>query len=215
VALVGGEPLLLPENERLLDVIPESAIVTLITNLNVDLQNNKIFRRLAERKRVGWSMSFDNIADRFEYVRYGGSWTLIEKNIQKLKALRTLGHQAGIHAVYNVYNATRLMELRMWAQDQRIDITWQSLYQPEYLDPLRLGDEIKQLAYTELVQVLAQTNLTVGERGFFAQAEKNYIEAAHPSLLPQLKNHITEIESVYHTDQQSKFVQLWPELNTI
>ena len=30
VALVGGEPLLLPENERLLDVIPDTAIVTLI-----------------------------------------------------------------------------------------------------------------------------------------------------------------------------------------
>jgi organic radical activating enzyme len=52
VALVGGEPLLLPENERLLDVIPESAIVTLITNLNVDLQNNKIFRKLAQRSRL-------------------------------------------------------------------------------------------------------------------------------------------------------------------
>ena len=76
VALVGGEPLLLPENDRLLDVIPESAIVTLITNLNVDLQTNKIFRKLAQRQRVGWSMSFDNIDQRFEYVRYGGSWEI-------------------------------------------------------------------------------------------------------------------------------------------
>ena len=32
VALVGGEPLLLPENERLLDVIPADAVVTVITN---------------------------------------------------------------------------------------------------------------------------------------------------------------------------------------
>jgi radical SAM protein with 4Fe4S-binding SPASM domain len=82
VALVGGEPLLLPENERLLDVIPESSIVTLITNLNVDLQNNKIFRKLAERNRVGWSMSFDNIGDRFEYVRHGGNWTLLQENLK-------------------------------------------------------------------------------------------------------------------------------------
>ena len=34
VALVGGEPLLLPENERLLDVIPADVVVTIITNLN-------------------------------------------------------------------------------------------------------------------------------------------------------------------------------------
>ena len=44
VALVGGEPFLLPENERLLDVIPTDAIVTLIKNLSVDLVNNKIVK---------------------------------------------------------------------------------------------------------------------------------------------------------------------------
>jgi len=43
VALIGGEPLLLPENERLLDVIPASARVTIITNLNNPLESNKIF----------------------------------------------------------------------------------------------------------------------------------------------------------------------------
>mgnify|MGYP000573819595 CR=1 FL=1 len=41
VALVGGEPLLLPENERLLDVIPDDCNVTIITNMNVDLEKNK------------------------------------------------------------------------------------------------------------------------------------------------------------------------------
>ena len=45
VALVGGEPLLLPENNRLLDVIPNSATITLITNLSVDLESNKIFKK--------------------------------------------------------------------------------------------------------------------------------------------------------------------------
>ena len=215
VALVGGEPLLLPENERLLDVIPANCKVTLITNLSVELDTNKIFKKLAQRRDVSWSISLDNTHQRFEYVRYGGSWALIEKNIQKLKALQTAGHRAGIHAVYNVYNATRLTELRSWARDQHIDITWQSLFQPEYLDPLRLGDNIKQLAYAELAQVLARTDLTNNERRFFVQAEKNYTEAAHPSLLPQLKNHIAEIENVYHQAQHGWFDKLWPEFREI
>ena len=47
VALVGGEPLMLPENNRLLDVIPKDSIVTLITNVSVDLENNKIFQKLS------------------------------------------------------------------------------------------------------------------------------------------------------------------------
>jgi organic radical activating enzyme len=46
VAMIGGEPLLLPENERLLDVIPNDCKITLITNLNNPLENNRIFQKL-------------------------------------------------------------------------------------------------------------------------------------------------------------------------
>ena len=44
VALVGGEPLLLRENEYLLDSIPVSCPITVITNLSVKLENNKVFK---------------------------------------------------------------------------------------------------------------------------------------------------------------------------
>ena len=106
VALVGGEPLLLPENERLLDVIPETAIVTLITNMNVDLEKNKIFKKLAQRNKVGWSMSFDNVGERFEYVRHGGSWQTLQNNLAVVKDLmKNNGHWGGIHAVYKIGRA--------------------------------------------------------------------------------------------------------------
>lgn len=88
VALVGGEPLLLPENERLLDVLPNDCIVMLITNVSVDVTNNKIFGKLAQRHQVGWSLSFDNIGERFEYVRYGSKW---DKYRQELRDLPTSG----------------------------------------------------------------------------------------------------------------------------
>ena len=87
VALVGGEPLLLPENSRLLDVIPTDAVVTIITNLNTPLENNSIFKKLAQRRRVGWSMSFDNIGDRFEYVRSGANWDLQLHNLDLVQDL--------------------------------------------------------------------------------------------------------------------------------
>ena len=211
VALVGGEPLLLKENERLLDVIPESSAVNLITNLSVDLDTNRIFKKLATRQRVGWNVSFDNIGSRFEYVRYGGSWALIESNIDKIRAC---GHDVGIHAVYNLYNATRLTEFVAWAKARGIEIHWQSLFQPEYLDPLRLGDVVKQLAVAELEQVLARTDLTGSERGFFQQALANYAQP-HDVLTGDLITHITEIESKYHTTAQGQFKQLWPELASI
>jgi MoaA/NifB/PqqE/SkfB family radical SAM enzyme len=137
VALVGGEPLLLPENNRLLDVIPDNCIVTLITNASVDFATNPIFKKLSQRTRVGWSLSFDNIGAQFEYVRHGADWSLLQKNLNLLKPLLTSGtHWGGIHAVYNVYNATRLTELTKFARAQNLTIHWLSLYQPECLDQI-------------------------------------------------------------------------------
>ena len=212
VALVGGEPLLLKENERLLDVIPESCAVNLITNLSVELDNNKIFNKLASRPRVGWNVSFDNTGERFEYVRYGASWSLLEKNIQRIQSC---GHDIGIHAVYNLYNATRLSELVAWAKDQGIAIHWQSLFQPEYLDPLRLGPDIARLAQTELEQVLTRTDLQNSERGFLSQALNNYSIVSQQILIPDLIKHIDEIESKYHLEARGRFQQLWPELASL
>jgi MoaA/NifB/PqqE/SkfB family radical SAM enzyme len=213
VALVGGEPLLLPENERLLDVIPQDCIVTLITNMSVGLENNRIFQKLAQRKRVGWSMSFDNIGERFEYVRHGGRWDQLEHNIGLIKQLFAQGQWGGVHAVYNLYNATRLTEFVDWAKGLGIDTHWQSLYQPECLDPLRLGKSVQDLAAAEIKQVLARSDLTGSERGFFEQAQQNYVSVGHQDVLtPQLVQHVHDMEMVYHTDQQGAFVKLWPEL---
>ena len=212
VALVGGEPLLLPENERLLDVIPDDCIVTLITNANVDLDTNKIFAKLAQRQRVGWSLSFDNIGKRFEYVRHGGSWDLLEHNVRILKKLFSQGHWGGIHAVYNIYNATRLKELLDWAKKTGIDTHWQSLYQPECLDPLKHNQSIRSLAQQEIQTVLSRKDLTNNERNFFVKAEINYQSAPLMDLDQDLQHHIQEIEKIFHTDQIGQFQQLWPEI---
>jgi MoaA/NifB/PqqE/SkfB family radical SAM enzyme len=215
VALVGGEPLLLPENNRLLDVIPDTAIVTLITNLNVDLLTNKIFLKLAERRQVGWSMSFDNIGDRFEYVRHGGNWTVLQENLKTIQGLmKSQGHRGGVHAVYNMYNATRICEFRQFVQDAGATVLWQNLFQPEYLDPFLHGPQVAQLAAEEIRQFYTMNMATDAEQQFFDQALSKYdsIVAAQPGIVEKFKKHIHDIETQYHPNTQGQFGQLWPEL---
>jgi radical SAM protein with 4Fe4S-binding SPASM domain len=214
VALVGGEPLLLPENDRLLDVIPKDAIVTLITNLSIDLENNKIFKKLQQRRKVGWSMSFDNIGLRFEYVRHGATWELQQKNLKIIKNLMTNnGHWGGIHAVYNIYNATRICELKQFAKDFDFTILWQNLFQPEQFDPFLHGVEVAKLAAEEINRFYATDMVTNGDRVFFNQALRNYKEITNSNvnMAQTFAQYTTEIEAKYHQDQQGKFVELWPE----
>ena len=215
VALVGGEPLLLPENVRLLDVIPKDCTLTLITNGSVDLANNKIFRKITERSRVGWSISFDNTDSQFEYVRYGGSWELLLSNIKQIQQLMaTQGHWGGIHAVYNLYNATKLVEFTKFARNNNLDIHWQSLYQPDCLDPQRLGPEIRAIALAEIDSLLSTSLLQKSERPFFESVRQNFNQS-EDDLRESLKQHIEDIENKYHPDQQGKFAQLWPEISKL
>jgi MoaA/NifB/PqqE/SkfB family radical SAM enzyme len=214
VALVGGEPLLLPENERLLDVIPDRAIVTLITNAAVDLERNRIFQKLQQRSRVGWSLSFDNVGERFEYVRHGAQWNTLLQNLDRIQHLmQTQGHWGGIHAVYNLYNVTRIRELTEFARSRGLTIQWQSLYQPDCLDPARLGEKITALARTHVQELLELGICLPQERSFFEQVLQNL--TSREDLTTDLKQYVTDIEAQYHTDQQGQFVRLWPEINNV
>lgn len=215
VALVGGEPLLLPENERLLEVIPKDAIVTLITNLSLDLTNNKIFQKLCNRQKVGWSMSFDNIGERLEYVRHGASWQLLRENLLTIKELmRTQGHWGGIHAVYNIYNATRICELKEFALETNTSILWQNLFQPEALDPFLHGPDVANCAIQEIQKFYALGSTTDIERLFFDQALSTYKSITHArhGIETAFSNHINDIENKYHTNMRGKFAELWPEI---
>jgi MoaA/NifB/PqqE/SkfB family radical SAM enzyme len=212
VALVGGEPLLLPENNRLLDVVPDNCIVTLITNASVDFATNPIFKKLSQRTRVGWSLSFDNVGSRFEYVRHGATWSLLQKNLDLLKPLMDTGaHWGGIHAVYNVYNATRLTELTQFARERGLAIHWQSLYQPECLDPARLGPLVLQQALDEISNLLGMDICLPSERDFFQTVMASM--TVKDNLTTQFRQHIADIETQYHTDQLGQFRALWPELD--
>lgn len=218
VALIGGEPLLLPENKRLLDVIPEDAVVTVITNLNTPLENNKIFCKLSTRPKVGWSISFDNIGPRFEYVRYGASWDLMLHNLDLVQGLmHNNGHWGGIHAVYNLYNATRLVEFKTFAQQRGLSIKWQNLSGPPMLDPRRYGGSVAELAANEIEQVLSTCTVDSEEQDLFDSALNTY--RSQPDLnfdmVNQLQTFVKDIESKYHPAQQGQFVKLWPELGNL
>jgi hypothetical protein len=217
VALIGGEPLLLPENERLLEVIPADCVVTLITNLNNPLEDNRIFKKLINRQKVGWSMSFDNIGPRFEYVRHGANWDLQQHNLDIIQDLmKNNGHWGGIHAVYNLYNATRLVEFKQFATQRGLSIVWQNLGGPAALDPRKHGREITELAAQEIEKVFSECKVDNQEQDLFKSALVQYRskKSSNPNMLEQLRKFTTEIEQ-YHPTQQGKFAELWPEFGDI
>jgi MoaA/NifB/PqqE/SkfB family radical SAM enzyme len=204
VALIGGEPLLLPENTKFLEVIPESTKVIVITNLSNDLKKNPVFQRLKNRSNVGWSISFENIGSRFEFVRDGANWHQFLENLEIVNRLRSdMSHTSGIHAVYNIFSATCLGELLDFADQSSLTINWQTLVQPEYFDPLLLGDRTAQLAINEIDHILHR-NSSRSYEDYFIQIRDKLKSAANSRACGDFKM------TMYH--HRRDFVRLWPEL---
>ena len=162
-------------------------------------------------------MSFDNTGKQLEYVRYGASWPMIKQNLSMIKHLMTTqGHWGGIHAVYNIYNATRICELRQFANDNNVTVLWQNLFQPIWLDPCLHDAKVAALAIEEIEKFYAMDIATPIEHEFFDQILNKYQSNLNSKQILNRKfafqKHIRDIETVYHPDQAGNFVKLWPEL---
>lgn len=160
-------------------------------------------------------MSFDNIGNRFEYVRHGSNWELLKQNLAIVKDLMTTqGQSGGIHAVYNIYNATRVCELREFAEEQGVSVLWQNLFQPEYLDPFLHDGRVAEIAAAEIERFYSLGIAQDSDRNFFDQALTTYRGkiGSTSTITPRFQRHIIDNENKYHTDKLGQFAELWPEL---
>ena len=87
--LAGGEPLYIKENihflEKLYEVNPDCEI-RVNTNLSL-IRENKIFDSIMKFKKTFWTVSVDDMHERFNYIRFKGNWEIFLSNLYKLKEL--------------------------------------------------------------------------------------------------------------------------------
>ena len=227
VAMVGGEPLMMKENDRLLDILPDDVLITVISNMTVDFDKLPVPKKLLERDRVGWSMSFDNIGKRFEYVRWGSTWKQMNKNVTAVsQKIIDSNHSGGIHAVYNIYNCTKICELFEYSRERSLTITWQIIY-GDQLDPSQHNQQVRNLALDEIQKFKTQYPFAKSDISFFEGIERQLIlgntgEATAHGKKPMSPDNITrskdflqftaDLENQWHPDQKGQFEKLWPEI---
>ena len=118
VYLAGGEPLLMKENEILIEEIvnrnPNCRILVNTNLLNVD---TKLYHRLVALPNVQWLVSFEDMEDRYEYIRYPGKWSQFKTNL--LELLKTVGpEKIGFNMVYMNLNYLTFWDTVDWAENQ-------------------------------------------------------------------------------------------------
>jgi hypothetical protein len=211
VAMVGGEPLMMKENHALLNILTDDVLVTIISNMTVDFDKFPVPQQLLKRERVGWSMSFDNIGKRFEYVRWGSTWEQLNKNVITVSdKINNSNHHGGIHSVYNIYNCTRLCELKQYAVDRNITILWQHIY-GDHLDPTQHNKKIRQLAINEIQKYRDTFEISDSDAIFLDSTEKN-LQQGTTDKSKEFLEFTEKLENQWHPDQKGQFAKLWPEI---
>ena len=102
VYLAGGEPLLMKENEELLDLLKsDNPGVHLRINTNLSKVDTQVFEKICEFENVHWAVSIETIEEEFEYVRHGGRWMDFLEN---LKTIRKLDHRISFNMLHFLLN---------------------------------------------------------------------------------------------------------------
>jgi len=116
VYLAGGEPLLMKENEELLelllDVNPE---VNLRVNTNLSKTGTPVFDLICQFKNVHWTISVESMEDEFEYIRHGGKW---QDFLDNLNVIKELEHKVSFNMLWIPLNYLSIFDCIEFLQAQ-------------------------------------------------------------------------------------------------
>jgi pyruvate-formate lyase-activating enzyme len=127
LALIGGEPLVLPSARRFITAITADADYA---NVQLSLYSNgallhKFLDRLQAMRRVNIIISLDSIGDAYEYIRRGARWESTSKNIlefKKLGAKSNLLWGVNVSSVVMKSSIPKLPEFVDWCIDHELPV---------------------------------------------------------------------------------------------
>ena len=147
----GGEPFLIDEH---FDLLQRAVDLGLADNIEIHYNTNTTTmpKRGLELwphfKLVEIALSIDDIAERFEYQRYGASWTTALDNLNKFYSLRanTGNIKLQICLTVNALNIYYLDELAEWISHQSFEFVYFNvLHDSWYFNVRNLNDTAKKL----------------------------------------------------------------------
>ena len=151
----GGEPFLIEQHFDLLRYAVETGDSQHIeihynTNGTVLPESSDLWQQF---KHVEVAFSIDNIGARFEYERYGASWTEVEHNLRQFTELRSVKFSTQLCLTVNIQNVYYLPEICEWIHDQTFDhIYFNMLHDPWHMCISKMTSAAQELVIDRLEQ---------------------------------------------------------------
>ena len=192
VYLAGGEPLLMKENLILLEKLNPDVNIRINTNLSkVD---TRVFEAICEFPNVHWTVSVETLAQEFEYIRHGGSWTDFLDNLNKINQF---GHKISFNMLHFLLNYNSIFDCVDFLKDlgfHNNSFVIGALLNPEYLNIRHLPQNVLNSVKSKLQDRIDQ------KPGYLL--EDSYRNMLHYIDIPFEKNIIQSIDKLSELDQR-------------
>lgn len=145
--LYGGEPFLL---KQLTTVLQKAIDLDVAKNIRLHFNSNgsvfpeNLIPLFDHFREIDIALSIDNMGQRFELER-GGCWKDVEKNVVDFVSLKQHNIRVYLFPTINIQNVLYLEELLDWADSIGIELTYNLLHRPGYLNINNMTDLAKKL----------------------------------------------------------------------
>jgi MoaA/NifB/PqqE/SkfB family radical SAM enzyme len=166
ITFQGGEPLLVKEFDRILDLLIERGIAAnvifeIISNMT-SLKDSTL-QKLSQLKHVILGVSIDGIGDVLEYIRYPAKWSEIEANIARAIKLPNLS--LNFNTAVQLYNLHHITDILRYCDAHDINVNTHFIVGPRYLNVLVLPPISRQVVVEHLRAYLAGDGARPVNRG--------------------------------------------------
>lgn len=151
----GGEPLLIKQQEQILDYYIENGKSTQINvhyNTNGSIYPAHLFSIAKNFKTIDISFSIDNIGRKFEYER-GGVWQEVEKNIIRCIENKPENVTLDMYPTISIFNVLSAYEIYAFGKKNGLNVVFNLLSFPSYFSVTELPDNVKTLIRSQLTNI--------------------------------------------------------------
>ena len=151
IYITGGEPMVTPAHDTMLDKLIESGHaknIWLEYDTNASAINHKIAERWNHFKQVHIRASMDAIGDQYELIRFGGKWEKFQDNIKKLKQYQVESDNKirllSVSTCFQIPTVYSIVESEEWCKLNGVDFHLRFLEGPQRLAVHSLSDQSKK-----------------------------------------------------------------------
>ena len=208
---VGGEPLIVPEHDTMLEKLVEwgyAKDIELEYDTNLTVINPKLINLWKQFKNIVLRVSIDETEDRYHLVRFPSNWNRLIDNINRLKAeginITGFTSSVGLATIYSPFR------LHPFSEQYNINYFQRFLYSPSVMNITILPSSAKE----EIIETYEKNLDRTGPTGLtIINHLKNNFDTHKPEAIKKFVQYMDKLDSIRNTNWQQTLPDIFDLLS--